>query len=68
MSLLNTAGTVIFLGLLVLSLLAMLDIISVNPGSKHTGKPRRQACANARREARMARKEVLASQRSDRRS
>jgi hypothetical protein len=68
MSLLYTAGTVIFLGVLVLSLLAMLDIISVKPGSKRTGKSERQSGANARREARMARKATLSSQRSDRRS
>lgn len=68
MDLVTVAVTVVFLGVLALSLLAVLDVISFRPDSKRTNKSGRQSTVNARREARMARKEALASHKSDRRS
>ena len=68
MTLLSIAGTVVFIGVLVLSLVAVLDIALFKPNSKRGRKSQAEPGVNARRDARTARKQPLASQKSDRRS
>jgi len=64
MTLLSIAGTVVFIGVLVLSLAAVLDIALFKPNSKRGRKSQPEAGASAR----TARKQTLTSQKSDRRS
>jgi hypothetical protein len=64
MTLLSIAGTVVFIGVLVLSLAAVLDIALFKPNPKRGRKAQPEAGAKAR----TARKQTLASQKSDRRS
>jgi hypothetical protein len=64
MTLLSIAGAVVFVGVLVLSLVAVLDVALFKPNSKRGRKARPEPGANAR----TARKQPLASQKSNRRS
>jgi len=64
MSLLSIAGTVVFIGVLVLSLVAVLDIALFKPSSRRGRKSQPEPGVNAR----TASKQPLASQKSDRSS
>jgi hypothetical protein len=64
MTLLSIAGTVVFIGVLVLSLAAVLDIALLKPNSKRGRKSQPESGVNAP----TVRKQTLASQKSDRRS
>jgi hypothetical protein len=64
MTLLSIAGAVVFVGVLVLSLVAVLDVALFKPNSKRGRKARPEPGANAG----TARKQPLASQKSNRRS
>lgn len=48
MNLLEVVVTVIFLGVVALALLAVLDVLSLRPGAKHTRKPNHTMAAKRR--------------------
>jgi hypothetical protein len=67
MNLLNVVGTVIFLGVVALSLLAVLDVFSLRPGAKRIRRPGDMPAAKRRSNTHMAREEAFTGEKSNRR-
>ncbi len=65
MNLFNFVCTVIFLGVVALSLLAVLDVFSLRPRAKHTRKPGHTPAANGRRNARLTREEAFTGEKPE---
>ncbi|NPT54906.1 hypothetical protein [Paraburkholderia elongata] len=72
MNLLNVVGTVIFLGIVALSLLAVLDVLSLRPRAKHTRKPSHTSAGkrrgNMRANTHMVREGAFSGEKADRQS
>jgi Tfp pilus assembly protein PilX len=67
MSVLNIVGTVIFLGVLVISLLAVVDVFSSGTNSKRSSNSAQKLRAKPNAEARLARRERFAPDESNQR-
>ncbi|MFM0339753.1 hypothetical protein [Paraburkholderia fungorum] len=67
MNLLNVVGTVVFLGVLALSLLAVLDVLFLRPRAKRSHRPGRMPATRHGSNRHIAREEAFTGEKPNRR-
>jgi hypothetical protein len=67
MNLLNVVGTVVFLGVVALSLLAVLDVLFLRPGAKRTRRPGQMPATRRRSNTPIAPEKAFTGEKPNRR-